>query len=388
MNNQSSEDSTYNSYIFQTPTRSSTQIPQNPPTKPPVKMENINISSFNITDGKVVIDINDNKYENDIVYNISVPSDIKEITIDSNEKSISLVLSEETTEITINSNGESAKSIDIVPQAEEVTITLDEQTKASIQNAKGTITLNNGESKEITLNQVSPQSDKFTLISKVPIKIEEVDFSGQQGMNIQSTNKNDVKIEKVKIQSHSSGTINNAKINNIVLGLLSSLNIVDNVDMTDSSIDLPFNEQSSDSGSKALLFGKLRSIPARIVFNTRDFKYFEVSDRFLVAESGESGFECDKWAETFRRGPFNSKFNDAECTNESVEGKKVMRMYAFAKHSEDNNDKKPLSGGAIAGIVIACVVVVAIIIFVFIYFFVIKKKNSNENSSDEEVDEV
>lgn len=159
-----------------------------------------------------------------------------------NDKLIAFVLPRESSEITIDSTDETSKSFDIIPQAERVAINLSENTRASLQNAKGEITLNNKENKPIQLNSITPQSSSFTLISRIPTKINEVDFIGQQGLNVQPSGDNTVEVGRMKIHSNSKGTINNLKINNIVFGTSSSLNIAANVDMSESSIDLAYNE--------------------------------------------------------------------------------------------------------------------------------------------------
>lgn len=87
---------------------------------------------------------------------------------------------------------------------------------------------------------MTPQSEKFIFIPNVPIKIEEADFLRKQAMRVQNSRENNFEVEKVKIQSNSDGRINNIKVNNIVFGPSSSLNITENVDMSQSSIDLPY----------------------------------------------------------------------------------------------------------------------------------------------------
>lgn len=84
-------------------------------------------------------------------------------------------------------------------------------------------------------------------------------------MNIQTTNNNnnEVEVEKTKIQSHSTGTISNATINNIVLGPFSNIKLAENVDISGSIIYLPFNNNMHNS--QALISGELNSIPKSIL---------------------------------------------------------------------------------------------------------------------------
>lgn len=382
--------------IDQTSEHIITQPP--PPTKPPVNTQNITLDQF-VDDDKVTINMDSEDFTNDVVYIVEIPKEYNKITLDSkSSKSISLVLSEETDAITISSKEGSNQIVDIIPKSDEITITLDQQTKASISDAKGIITLQNTDNQQINLNQIIPQSKDFTLIPNTPVKIEEVEFTGQQGLNIESTG-NNVEVEKIKIQAHSSGSINNAVIKNIVLGPLSSLNIDQNVDMTKSNIDLSYNNDAVGSDLEAAISGVLETTPASISFNQRGFGYIAEkendNERFLIAESASSKFNCDGWAELFRKGPFNSKFNDAECKDEKAKNmKNTKRLYAIVKKEggnddgDEDEDNKGLEPGAIAGIVIAVVVVVGVVIGLLVYFLVIKKRKNSENSTEQEADEV
>ena len=283
-------------------------------------------------------------------------------------------------EIHIYSVSESNNQVDIVPKSNEITIMLDEQTKPSITSAKGTITLENPENKPIYLSQITPQSNNFILIPKVPIKINEVDFLGENVMKIQTNNNNNnVEIEKIKVQSHSVGTINNAIVKEIVFGPSSNLNIVGNVDMSDSIVDLSYNDNLFNAN--AIFSGELNSIPKSIFFNKRDFVYLDEADRFLIAESESSNFDCDEWAKSFRKGPFDSKFNDAECKEEN----NSKRLYAFVNHKKQDDNGNGLKGGEIAGIVIGVVIVVAAVVGCLVYIFVFKKKKYAESSEQVQI---
>ena len=372
-------------------TNTPTQSRGPPPTKPPVESKDIDLSDFETSNGKVTIDVKDDKYETDVLYNIQLTQDITEVDVDMiNDKLIAFILPPESREITIDSTDETPKSFDIIPQAEEVTINLGVNTRASLQNAKGKVTINNNENKAIQLNSITPQSSDFTLISKIPTKINEVDFIGQQGLNVQSSSNNNVEVGRMKIQSNSEGTINNLKVNNIVFGTSSCLNIAANVDMSESSIDLAYNDVPQAFDSKAPLSGDLTSVPNAIILNKRGSHYFEeTQETFLIAESSDNKFDCNKWADTFNKGPFNTKFNNAQCKIEYNNGVQVMRLYAF--QSTKNDDKKGLKPPAIAGIVIGVVIVVVVIVVVIVYFLVIRKKKSKLMSDKEnsaEVDEV
>ena len=365
----------------------STRAPLSPPTKPPMKTEEVDINEFDVDGDKVTIDMSKDSFKEDVIYDVHVPEQIKNVELDSNSnKKISLILSEQMKEISIHSLTESSnQQVEIVPKSDEITITLDEQTRPSIAKAKGRITLESNKNEKIYLNQISPQSKNFILIPNVPVKIDEIDFSGENAMNIQTNNNNiNVEIEKIKVQPHSVGTINNAVIKSIVLGPLSSMNFVGNVDISDSIIDLPYNEELFNTAANALISGDLKSIPKSIFFNARGFVYLDGIDRILIAESESSGFNCDEWANSFRKGPFNSKFNDAKCENLNENNKNMKRLYAFVNDNKQDDKGKRLNGGAIAGIVVGIVVVIAIVV-ILIYFFVIKKKKDKE-SSEHEID--
>lgn len=130
------------------PSRSSTRTPTLPailpPTKPPVTSENISVSEFQPSNRKVTIDVNSDDYKNYVLYNIIFDKSIKEVQVNLNsDKKIALVLPPESREILIDSNGQTPKSFDIIIQCNEITINLGDQTKPSLQNAKGKVRLNN-----------------------------------------------------------------------------------------------------------------------------------------------------------------------------------------------------------------------------------------------------
>lgn len=88
-----------------------------PPTKPPVKSENIFVSEFQPSNRKVTIDVNSDDYKNDVLYNILFDKSIKEVQVNLNsDKKIALVLPPESREISIDSNGQTPKSFDIITQ--------------------------------------------------------------------------------------------------------------------------------------------------------------------------------------------------------------------------------------------------------------------------------
>lgn len=183
-------------------------------------------------------------------------------------------------------------------------------------------------------------------------------------------------------------------IKNIVLGPESSLNIAENVDISKSKIDLPYNDKTIDSDLHTLFTGELSSTPADIGFNQRDFQYFEENkkERFLIAESSSQQFNCNDWATVFKKGTFNSKFNDAECKSEEANKVKIQRLYAFVKENDNGKEEDGNKGskpGEIAGVVIAAVVVVGTVIGILVYFLVIKKrKGSNQSTDQEEADDI
>ena len=141
---------------------------------PPIKTETIQISKFDPINGQVTIDMNKDEFKNDVIYNIELTDDINEILIDNKEnKNIVFVLPPDKQELTIDSTNESSSSFDIIPQS-NITINLGENTFVSIPNATGTITLNNKDNQALNLNKVSPNSESFTLVPNVPIKINEI----------------------------------------------------------------------------------------------------------------------------------------------------------------------------------------------------------------------
>lgn len=275
------------------------------------------------------------------------------------------------------------KNIDIYPTANsDLTIKLDKKAVASIKDATGTLTIKNKDetNDKLTLNKVWPSSKYFTIVPDVPIIIDEVEFiRPDQGLIISAEDNQKVEVSNVKIQQKAEGIIENATITgNIIIGLMSSLEVNQNVNKEKSTLDLSYNNNYLPK--KALINGIINSYPKKIILNDKKENVYLEDERLLIAESSQS-FDCEKWKVVENKAT-SSKFNDYVCVDneELSNGEKVFRFYA----QEKNNDKKnKLSPGIIAAIVIACVVVVGVIIFILIFFLVIKKRNS-QNSSNQE----
>lgn len=352
-----------------------TTVPEDPNKKPEI---DVGINQFDKVDGKNPnIDLESDEYTDEFEYNIELTGDMDYVTINTHDKDIKLIIPEDKTKMTFKAPDGTVQEFSIVPKHEEVTVTLSTNTKASIDAEKKVI-LKSDNNEKISLKQVSPKSKEFVLASAVQIEIDDVVFSGNQGMDIQLEKSGSITITNVKIQARSTGTINNAAIKNIVLAPLSNLNIISNVDLRDTSIDFPFNEEFGNQ-EKAPLIGDLGKSPKSIVLNPRGFQYLENKQKVLIAESSSTDFKCDEWSKTYNKGPFNTKFTTSECSTEEKDGVKIQRLYATTKSKD-----KGIPPGGIAGIVIACVVVVAVAI-ILIYFFVIKKK-TQEPSENETVD--
>lgn len=295
-----------------------TKVPENPTIIPTKKPEiNLTTSNFTVDENKNAnLDFSGNDYSDEFEYNIEIKSEINSVTVNTNDKDVSLIIPDDKKEMTFSDpeNGPEQK-FTIIPKADEVTITLSTKTLASIEAGKK-VTLKSENNEKLSLKQVSPKSQNFILASNVSIDIEEAVFSGNQGMDIQLTEEGTlINITNITVQQSSSGTINNAVITNIVLAPLSSLNIASNVDLSETSIDFPFNNDIENQ-EQAPLSGELGKSPRKIEINEREIQYLENKQKILIAESSSANFECNEWSKTFNKGPFNTKFTSSECKNE------------------------------------------------------------------------
>ncbi|KAK8843913.1 hypothetical protein M9Y10_024996 [Tritrichomonas musculus] len=280
-------------------------------------------------------------------------------------------------ELTITSESEKPKQLDIIQSGSQLRINLGESTFATIKEAKGTLEIGSAnENKEVKLNQVSLAEDTFTLIPQAQVSIEQIDFNGDKSILVKSNN-NQVSIINIKIQKSFTGTIHNAKIiGKVLFESSSSLNVNENVDITQSKLDLSYKEGAN---SKAPINGAISNAPSSIVVNVRQDSSILEQLRYLIAESSIE-LKCQKWIDATQINIAGSKLNELVCVDEkNANGQNAYRFYAQEKQDDDNK----LGAGAIAGIVIACIVVIGGIIFALVYFLVIKKKRENTSSAED-----
>lgn len=165
----------------------------------------------------------------------------------------------------------------------------------------------------------------------------------------------------------------------------SSLEINENVDLTESSFDVSYSNYQG-LYSKAPINGKIKSNPGKgITINSRNPGTLLTQEKFLIAES-RIEFNCDEaWKNAITNKAVGSKINQYVCIKENdIYNNEVYRLYAQEKIEDKKNGLPP---GAIAGIVIGVVVFVGLIVFLLVYFLVIKKRKDDGNeSSDQEAD--
>ena len=221
------------------------------------------------------------------------------------------------------------------------------------------------------------------MIPEIPIEINEVSFYSENSLIVNSNNNENVKIDTVKVQQKAVGTIQNATIvGKVVFGLLSSLEINENVNLASSTIELSYNEKiSQGEDDKAPINGVIKSTPNKITIADRKQSQLLEEQTYIIAESNEK-FNCDEWKEKVDKHRILNDFYCSPELGETVNQKTVYRLYGKNK-KDDSKGGKPLSAGVIAAIVIVVVVVVGAVIFVLVYFLVIKKKSKNDSTSEE-----
>lgn len=333
----------------------------------------LNVSSYD--------KINDNQVLNyQLKYN---PKDApNEIIIKNDEKkNIAFEIISGISELKVDSV-EGSEKFDIIPASgSPLKLILGSSTRASIKKADGEVTIKGD--KQVNLNKIYPNSNKFKLIPEVPIKIDKVDFNGTQSLLVEN-NKNLVEIANVDVLQKAAAKISNAKITGLVrFDLASSLEINDKVDLSSSTLEISYRD-SQGFYDKAPINGQISSAPSSVVLKDGEEKTPKIlaQDKFTIAESSKE-FACGEWKINNQVTKTAIKEFEYVCSGQETDfsGNQVYRLYAQEKHK----DKKKLSAGAIAGIVIGCVVVVGAVVFLLVYFLVIKKKKDNI-SSDQEAD--
>lgn len=267
------------------------------------------------------------------------------------------------------------KEFDIITTKSSIKINLDPSTRASIVEGHDNIRIEStSPTSTVNLNQVEPIS-ALTITPLSPIEINQLEFKEQEGeLIINSDNNKDVQINSIKIQQGISGLIQNATIKGkVVIGISSSLEINENVNLESSTLDCSYSDSTSQLLDGAHIKGKLRSVPSSIVINKRNVGATLEQETILIADSYDDNFNCDAWG-----GKIDKKHFNYEC--KYVNSRK--NLLAIKKDDDDSKGSK-LGAGAIAGIVIAAVVVVGAIVFVLVYFLVIKKRKEAQSSVNE-----
>ena len=335
---------------------------------------NVNVNDYPVTNESQVLTIRVNHDKDDDSQKL-----ISRITIDNSRNSnLDFEITGSISELAFMVKPDTKnKNFAIIPSTgSHLKIGLDDSSFVSIKDAKGEVEITGNEgTKKVDLNEIQPSSQTFKLIPSVPLSIQEVDFNSKQGLLVQSKSNNDVEIKTIKVQQKAAGIIQNARITgDIIVGLSSSLEINQNVDLSGSKLDLSY-DGSQGLYDKAPINGVIKSNPASITIRDRKLGVYLAQERFLIAESSQE-FDCGNWKGIITSEVINRNLNEYVCVSENVNGRNVYRLYAQEKIDEPESNKLSKSVIIIIVVAVVAVVIVGVVVFLLVYFLVIKKRKT------------
>lgn len=332
--------------------------------------------------GNLPIDTSSKDVKNDeqLIIKFELKDDLTSITLINKDKNALIEIPSKATELTFKLDPSSDKNFDIkLPSNSGITIKLDPTSKSSIKNGQGTLTLDkpdDSDTNEININSIQPSSEDFELIPNVDIKVDELDLFGSNSLKVKSVGDSNKKVEikKVKVQQNSHVKIENVALTDkVVIGLGSSLEINENVNLENSNLDFPY-DLAQNSDGEAPLNGVISGKPKSILISSRKEDAYLEDARIILAKSTKD-FGCNEWGKMIK-----SQVSGKEFKYECLEN--PFRLYAIEDSASGSEGDDKLSPGIIAAIVIAVVVVVGVVVFLLVFFLVIKKRKNNQSNDE------
>lgn len=258
----------------------------------------------------------------------------------------------------------------------------------NLPKSKVPLKLFNNENSEINLKLNSEATDSISL-NKLVIDNGVIKFNvpnGASGLhfdkvevyktgNIQSLigqNSAETDIDFLDMKSGSEVTINNAKFGSTINTSPNSKLIINEKSTFNENTAIQLTQTSFIEFGNSIVEGVCKEIK---LAETGSKSKSSLNSESEIQLACGSRFDCFAWQSKYSG---NSNYPSAKCINYT--NKNEMCLVASSKTNQDNNanpqNKKKLSGGAIAGICIACVVVAAVIIGVVLYC--LKRHHNNK----------
>lgn len=192
-------------------------------------------------------------------------------------------------------------------------------------------------------------------------------------------------VNRLEAQPNTIAELTNISVSETFAVTQSASIILNNVDLKEAEV--LFNMRSDSTSHEPMLQGNLTEPPKRFVVNRRQGGNPPKKQVYKIIRGR---FNCDQWKD--RLSIKDSGFNQKQCNalNNNEEGKEEAQLLEeIIKEQElsiQNDGKKKLSGGQIAGIVIGCVAAVAIIVIIVICIVHKKKQIKYQDLSITEGD--
>ena len=337
----------------------------------------------------------DAEYKDDTFYAYNVQNGVDNVVVPGSIKKFQLNVNNDN-EVTLTAP-ESEVTVNITNNA-NIKINPDQSSNLDVVG-KGTIKLNPttevADLKDNTLKvgTIQPEGDGITLESSAPkLDIQKIDvypIEGTPSTSITGNANGETTCQKLLLQGRSALTVKNIDLlNDIYIGLLSSIRLEDKTKFEKVNFHIKYNRQTPETIFPIVIKSTNDGFPnfeGHIKVERQEDVGAIISadlDELLIAQFDGNNIDdsyeaCTNYSKQYDGG---EGFGTTECYNSTKEGE--TKSYLKAVKSQDKGkDDKGLSAGAIAGIVIACVVVVAAIIALLVYFLVIKKRNQSTTST-------
>lgn len=269
----------------------------------------------------------------------------------------------------------------------------------SIYDAQGKTTIKcefSTPNKLCKINKIRPCKSDLFLKASSDVYFNELEFfkegEGMFGNNTDNNTPHKFYIDTIKVNQKASAQIGQLTIQNkIIFGLGSSLALGDNLNMSNATLELPYDPSYIQLFTdKPFITGTLKDLPYKIVIKdaAANTLLADVSETMLIAESPQE-FDCEAWTSIIENEASNPILNEFYCAEEDSfkTAGKVYRLYARKSIVGGGKKKSALSKKTI--IIIGASVgggVVLIAIIVVVVVLVLRKKRQGNVSENEYID--
>ncbi|KAK8867162.1 hypothetical protein M9Y10_010138 [Tritrichomonas musculus] len=220
---------------------------------------------------------------------------------------------------------------------------------------------------------------------QIPSETKTIEFNSINAYKtdrVEATRNNEqveIKVNDVKLNKGSQLTITKFNVTNVIKTSSQSKLIVESMVAFDDNSRMELMESSLIDFGSSLIEGIVKEIK---LLEPEPESKLQDGEKMISLMCGIN-FNCSLWKEKFVG---NSEYLSAKCIKNNFDDQVCLAASNSANGLDKNvNDKKPLSGGAIAGIVIAVFVVAAAAVIIVLFVFRKKADNNNIDHQSQEI---